>query len=111
MAGAVTEGSRPWPLILGAVIAAGTLALYAAILIREGNNTLSDVAWILALLLAAINAAVLGVVLPRYRRSLAVVAGVILLGLGVVGIFSIGLLLIAAAACCFLQLRERRPAD
>ena len=110
MAGDVTEGSRPWPLILGAVIAAGTLTLYAAILIREGNNTLSDVAWVLALLLAAIHAAVLGVVLPRYRRSLAVVAGVILLGLGVVGIFSIGLLLIAAAVCCFLQLRERRTA-
>jgi len=110
MAGAIAEVSKPWPLILGAAIAAGTLALYVALLIGEGNNTLSDVAWVLVLFLVAIHAAVLGVVLPRYRRKLAVGAGAILLGLGMVSIFSIGLLLIAAGACCFLQLRERPPA-
>ncbi len=98
--------SRPWPLILGAVIAIGTLALYIVLLVREGNNELSDVAWVLVLLLAAIHGAAPGALLPKNRRVLAVVAGVILLGLGVLSIFSIGLLLIAAAVCCFLQLRD-----
>ncbi len=98
--------SRPWPLILGAAIAIGTLVLYVALIIGEGNNTFWDVAPVVAILLVAIHAAVLGAFLPRHRRNLALVAGAILLVVGVLGIFSIGLLMIAAAACCFLQLRS-----
>lgn len=101
-------GSRPWPLILGAAIATGTLALYILLLIGEGDDRLSEVAPVVVILLVAVHAAVLGVVLPGRRRVLAVVAGLILLVLGVLSIFSIGLLMIAAAACCFLQLRGSR---
>lgn len=110
MVGGIAGGPKPWPLILGAAIATGTLALYVALIIGEGNNSLSDVAWVLVLILAAILAAVMGALLPGRRRLLAVVAGAILLAMGVLGIFSIGLLLIAAAACCFLQLRDSRSA-
>jgi hypothetical protein len=102
----VGRAARPWPLAFGAALAAGTFALYVTLLAAERNDTGPEVALFAAPFLVAIGLAAGGIAShgPR-RRRLSVAAGVLLLILGVVGLFSIGMPLIVAGALCLLQLR------
>ncbi|HYN98323.1 MAG TPA: hypothetical protein VEU28_01470 [Actinomycetota bacterium] len=95
----------------GAAIAAGTLAVYGTVIAGEGNNTFLEVAPFLMPAVLATLLAAAGVVYQDARRKLAIVAGALLLVLGLAGILSIGLLLLAAAACCFWQVARISGGD
>ena len=87
----------------GGTIATGTLVVYLMVIADEGDDPFVEIAPFLVPLVLAILLAAAGIVYPDARRTLAIAAGALLLVLGLAGILSIGLLLLAAAACCFMQ--------
>jgi peptidoglycan/LPS O-acetylase OafA/YrhL len=95
-----TTSNRPWP-IASAIIGFATLALYLAVILGEGNNEWQTIA-VVGLVIAAGAGAALGAALvpsARTARRLLRVSAVLLGALGLLAIFSIGLLLLVAAIC------------
>lgn len=104
MAGGVAGPARPWPLALGIALAAGTLGIYIALLVGEGNNTLADVAPFLLPVQAALVTGALGIASRgKRRRFLAAASGVLLMFVGLIGLASIGIGFVVAAGFCFIQ--------
>jgi hypothetical protein len=103
----VERAARPWPLILGAALATCTFAVYVTLLAAERNNTGPETALFAVPFLVAIGLAIGGIASHgRRRRGLAIAAGVLLLILGLLGLFSIGMLLIVSGLFCFVQLKR-----
>ncbi len=101
------KGSSPSGLPLGVALVLGavTLVVYVSILIAEGNDSILEVAPFLFAMLVAILALVLALAAHgRVRRAAAGVAATLFVLMGVLAIFSIGLLLLVAGGCCLLWL-------
>jgi hypothetical protein len=89
---------RPWAW-LSAGVAGLTTATYLAVIVREGDNGLWDVApWALLMLLGTGMALAAAVASSRSVRIFAAVAAAAILGLlGLLAIFSVGLGFLLAA--------------
>lgn len=98
--------------IASAVFGAGTTAAYIALVASDGNNTLSEVApWVL-LMLSASGLALWGAIVEDERRArrLLVAATLVFAAIGVLAIFSIGLLYLIAAALSGVAAARTRTA-
>ena len=93
----VTPTARSWPGLVAAAIALAVAGLTVAILVAEGEG---DPLWApVAIGAAAVTAGIGSVVHRRgVRLALLCSAASVLFGVGVLAIFSIGLLLVVAAA-------------
>lgn len=98
--------------VVGASVAAATDAGYLVLVVRQGppHNVL-QVTVISLVILGAAVLAVLGSLLlaPRIGRPLLVTAAVVLLVLGVAGIFSIGIPLIVAGVLVVVGIARIGP--
>jgi hypothetical protein len=92
------------PGIAGGVLGIVTLGVYVAIIVAEANDSFADVApWAGAMLGASVGAIAGSWFLPRrLGRLLLRVAAVVFLIVGVVAIFSIGVLLLVAGVLCLM---------
>ena len=90
---------RIWALAAG-VAGLVTLGIYIAVIVGEGNNTISEVTpWAAAMLVASVLALVGARATNRTVARFALLAATVLFGvLGMLAIFSIGSLLLGAAA-------------
>ena len=90
---------RPWALAAGA-FGLVTLGIYIAALVNEGNNTISEVApWLAAMIVASALALVGAKASDRTVARRMLLAAAILFGvLGMLAIFSVGILFLAASA-------------
>lgn len=88
-----------WALAAG-VVGLVTVGIYIAILVSEGNNTMSEVApWAGAMIVASVLALVGAKANNRTVARRTLLAASVLFGvLGVLAIFSIGILFLGAAA-------------
>ena len=89
---------RMWALAAG-VVGLITLGIYIAILVSEGNNTIFEVApWVGAMIVASVLALVGAKANNRTVAKRTLLAATVLFGvLGVLAIFSIGILLLGAS--------------
>lgn len=106
---------RIWALIAG-VVGLIILGIYIAILVGEGNNTVSEVApWAGAMLVASVLALVGARASDRTLARTTLLTATVLFGvLGVLAIFSIGLLLLGASAMsavAYVRVRGNEPAS
>jgi hypothetical protein len=91
--------TRPWG-VAAAILTSAILVTYVSIIIAEGNNSVSDVLpWALLMLVGAGSAFVGSQIADRNRaKKMMFIAAGILLAMGALSVFSIGLGLIAAGA-------------
>ncbi len=96
----MTLTTRSWPGLAAAAIAVAVAVLTASILVAEGEG---DPMWAPLLIGTAAVAAGTGSAVDRPPLALALLwsATAVLTGLGVLAIFSVGLLLLVAAAFAF----------
>ncbi|HVL26544.1 MAG TPA: hypothetical protein VM390_00235 [Acidimicrobiales bacterium] len=97
-------GERPSiAAIAAAVVAAVMLVVYLVIAASEGDNPWAGVGLFAAILTVAAVSAAVGALLPygARRTALLSVAALLLVGVGVLGIFTIGLPLLVAGLCAF----------
>lgn len=86
-----------------AVVAALTTVVYLVVILREGDNPVRDVVpWLMAMLIGTVAAVASALAPdPRVGRLAAIAATVVLGGLGVVAIFSVGVgFILAAVLAC-----------
>jgi 4-amino-4-deoxy-L-arabinose transferase-like glycosyltransferase len=98
--------------IAAAALVALTIATYVTVIVRQGTDS-SDVAtvgFVIALLLIALTGSVCALVLasPDARGVAAAGASGVLLSLGVLGLFSIGLLLLIAGVLLVMWMKRTR---
>jgi len=87
-----------WAFVAG-VVGLITLGIYVAVLVGEGNNTVSEVApWAVAMLIASVLALVGANASDRTLARFTLLSAGVLFGvLGVLAIFSVGVLLLGAS--------------
>lgn len=94
--------------VTAAVLALGMLVVYLSIMWQQDGQ---PAVWVVAVFVVAAAAAGYGaVVTSRYRRASLLLAGLVLLVLGVLAILSIGLPILAAGALCLIAAARQRPA-
>ena len=100
----------PWALV-AAMTGFTALAVYVVLIIAEGNNSVLEVLpWILLMGSAAGAALVARVTTSLLSaRRLLVVAAVVFAAIGVLAIFTIGLLFLVAAAASAIAAARLRP--
>jgi 4-amino-4-deoxy-L-arabinose transferase-like glycosyltransferase len=94
-----------------AALVALTIATYVTVIIRqETTSDLTTVGFVIALLLIALTGSVCALVLasPDARGVAAASASGVLLSLGVLGLFSIGLLLLIAGILLVMWMKRTR---
>ena len=106
---------RIWALAAG-VVGLLALGIYIAILVGEGNNTISEVApWVGVMIVASVLALVGARVNNRTVARRTLLAATVLFGvLGMLAIFSIGLLFLGASvmsAVGHARVRGNEPAS
>lgn len=106
---------RIWALVAG-VVGLFALGIYIAVLVGEGNNTVSEVApWAGAMLVASVLALVGARASDRTLARTTLLVATVLFGvLGVLAIFSIGVLLLGASvlsAVEYVRVRGNEPAS
>jgi hypothetical protein len=97
--------------IAAAALVALTIATYVTVIVRQGTNSdLATVGFVIALLLIALTGSVCALVLasPDARGVAAAGASGVLLSLGVLGLFSIGLLLLIAGVLLVMWMKRTR---
>ncbi len=107
-AGAVDRIRVDLVAVAAAVLALAMAVVYVRLMAEQGDRPL---AWVLAVLLAGAGGAGYGAVVTGVRRTTALVlAGALLVALGVLAVFTIGLPILAAGALSLLAALRRRPA-
>lgn len=106
---------RMWAFVAG-VVGLITLGIYIAVLVGEGNNTVSEVApWAGAMLIASVLALVGAIASDRTLARITLLSATVLFGvLGVLAIFSIGVLLLGASvmsAVEYARVKRNEPAS
>jgi hypothetical protein len=104
---------KPWTAIAGGVIALVDAVIYLVLILRQGDSS-AIVPLVFSLIVGGAIAAILGSFSnPSRARVLLASAGTLFLVLGVLGIFSIGLPLVVAAALCYVGAAQssRRAED
>jgi 4-amino-4-deoxy-L-arabinose transferase-like glycosyltransferase len=97
--------------IAAAALVALTIATYVTVIVRqETTPDLTTVGFVIALLLIALTGSVCALVLasPDARGVAAASASGVLLSLGVLGLFSIGLLLLIAGVLLVMWMKRTR---
>jgi hypothetical protein len=97
--------------IAAAALVSLTIATYVTVIVRQGTNSdLATVGFVIALLLIALTGSVCALALasPDARGVAAAGASGVLLSLGVLGLFSIGLLLLIAGVLLVMWLKRTR---
>lgn len=100
--GVLRESSQPaLPLIVGLILGLASLIAYIAVWISEENDSPGEVAPFAVPLVGAILGVVVALLAHGRTRALAATgSGVVFAVLGMLAIFSFGLLLFAAGMCC-----------
>lgn len=89
------------PLIVGLILGLTSLVAYIVVWISEGNDSLGEVAPFAVPLVGALVGVGVAILARGRTRTLAATAsGVVFALLGMLAIFSFGLLLFAAGMCC-----------
>jgi len=106
---------RIWALIAG-VVGLIILGIYIAVLVDEGNSTVSEVApWAGAMLVASVLALVGARASDGTLARITLLTATVLFGvLGVLAIFSVGILLLGASAMsgvAYVRVRGDEPAS
>ena len=104
-----------WAFVAG-VVGLITLGIYIAVLVGEGNNTVSEVApWAGAMLIASVLALVGATASDRTLARITLLSATVLFGvLGVLAIYSIGILLLGASvmsAVEYARVKRSEPAS
>ncbi len=104
-----------WAFAAG-VVGLITLGIYIAVLVGEGNNTVSEVApWAGAMLIASVLALVGANASDRTLTLITLLSATVLFGvLGALAIFSVGLLLLGASAMsaiAYVRVKTNEPAS
>jgi len=97
--------------IAAAALVALTIATYVTVIVRqETTSDLATVGFVIALLLIALTGSVCALVLasPDARGVAAAGASGVLLSMGVLGLFSIGLLLLIAGVLLVMWMKRTR---
>lgn len=109
--GDLARDGRLLPIGAAALVAL-TIATYVTVIVRqETTSDLATVGAVIALLLIALTGSVCSLVLPSpdARGVAAAGASGVLLSMGVLGLFSIGLLLLIAGVLLVMWMRRTRP--